>query len=57
MLNQVISSTGGAQNFFANVSIGYSHGMYYVFSSGLECKVKNKHTIDAKIMPQIEKIH
>ena len=43
-----ISSTGGAENFFANVSIGDAQGMYYLSSSGLECKVKNKHTIDAK---------
>ena len=42
------SSTGGAENFFANVSIGYAQGMYYLSSSGLECKVKNKYTIDAK---------
>ena len=35
-----ISSTGGAENFFANVSIGYAQGMYYLSSSGLECKVE-----------------
>ena len=43
-----ISSTGGAENFFANVSIGDAQGMYCLSSSGLECQVKNKHTIDAK---------
>ena len=44
-----ISSTGGAENFFANVSIGYTQGMYYLSSSGLECKVeKQAYTIDAK---------
>ena len=44
-----ISSTSGAEIFYANVSIGYAQGMYYLSSSGLECKVKNKRTIDAKI--------
>ena len=34
-----ISSSGGAENFFANVSIGYAQGMYYLSSSGLACKV------------------
>ena len=43
-----ISSTGGAENFFANVSIGYAQGMYYLSSSGLECKVEKQATIDAK---------
>ena len=43
-----ISSTGGAENFFANVSIGDAQGMYCLSSSGLECKVKNKHMMDAK---------
>ena len=43
-----ISSTGGAEHFFANVSTGDAQGMYYLSLSGLECKVKNKHTIDAK---------
>ena len=28
--------------------------MYYLSSSGLECKVKNKLTLDAKIMTQNE---
>ena len=42
-----ISSTGGAENFFANVSIGYAQGMYYLSSSGLECKVEKQATIDA----------
>ena len=28
--------------------MGYAQGMYYLSSSGLECKVKNKLTIDAK---------
>ena len=37
-----ISSTGGAENFFANVSIGYAQGMYYLSSSGLECKVEKQ---------------
>ena len=40
-----ISSTGGAENFFANVSIGYAQGMYYLSSSGLECKVEKQATI------------
>ena len=44
-----MSSTGGAENFFAAVSIGYAHDMYYLFSSGLEWEVKNKRTIDEKI--------
>ena len=44
-----ISSTGGAENFFAYVSIGYAQGMYYLSSSGLECKVEKQATIDAKI--------
>ena len=43
-----ISSTGGTENFFANVSIGYAQGMYYLSSSGLECKVEKQATIDAK---------
>ena len=37
-----ISSTGGAENLFANVSIGYAQGMYYLSSSGLECKVEKQ---------------
>ena len=38
-----ISSTGGAENFFANVLIGYAQGMYYhLSSSGLECKVEKQ---------------
>ena len=37
-----ISSTGGAENFFANVSIGYAQGMYYLSLSGLECKVEKQ---------------
>ena len=49
-----ISSTGGAEHFFANVSIGDAQGMYYLSSSGLECKVKNKHTIDAKYYNKLE---
>ena len=49
-----MSSAGGTENFYANVSIGYAYGMYYLSSSGLECKVKNKHTIDAKITSQVE---
>ena len=32
-----ISSTGGAENFFANVSTGYAQGMYY-----LPCFPENK---------------
>ena len=44
-----ISSTGGAENFFANVSIGYAQSMYYLSSSGLECKVEKQATIVAKI--------
>ena len=43
-----ISSAGGAENFFVTVSVGDAQCMYYLSSSGLECKVKNKHTIDAK---------
>ena len=43
----------GQKTFFANVSIGYVHGMYYLSSSGLEWKVKNKHKINAKIMSQM----
>ena len=39
-----ISSTDGAENVFANVSIGYAHCMYYLSSSGLKCKVENKGT-------------
>ena len=37
-----ISSTGGAENFFANVSIGYTQGTYYLSSSGLNRKVKKQ---------------
>ena len=37
-----ISSTGGAENFFANVSIGYAQGMYYLSSSELDCKVEKQ---------------
>ena len=44
----------GQKTFFANLSIGYAHGMHYLSSSGLECKVKNKHTIDRKITSQNE---
>ena len=43
-----ISSTGGAENFYANVSIGYAQSMYYLSSSELECKVEKQATIDAK---------
>ena len=43
-----ISSTGGAENFFANVSIGYAQGMYYLSSSGLECKLEKSAYDDAK---------
>ena len=35
-----ISSTGGVENFFANVSKGYAQGMYYLSSSELECIVE-----------------
>ena len=54
-----ISSTGGAENFFANVSTGDAQGMYYLSSSGLKCKVKNKHTIDAKnyVTSETNKLH
>ena len=45
-----ISSTGGAENFFANVSIGYAQVMYYLSSSGLECKVEKQATIEAKTL-------
>ena len=30
-----------------------AQGMYYLPSSGLECRVENKHTIDAKITSQM----
>ena len=43
-----ISSTGGQKTFYANVSIGYAQSMYYLSSSGLECKVEKQATIDAK---------
>ena len=43
----------GQKNFFANVSVGYAHGMYYLPSSGLEWKVRNKRTTKAKITSQI----
>ena len=36
-----ISPTGGAEDFLANVSIRHAHGIYYLSSSGLECKVKH----------------
>ena len=28
-----ISSTGEAENFLANLSLGYAQGMYYLYSS------------------------
>ena len=38
----------GQKTFYANVSIGYAQSMYYLSSSGLECKVEKQATIDAK---------
>ena len=32
----------GQKTFFANVSIGYAQGMYYLSSAGLECKVEKQ---------------
>ena len=52
--SSLLAQLVGQKTFFANVSIGYAHGMYYLSSSGLECKVKHKRTIDAKIASQNE---
>ena len=53
ILIKFISLTDGAENFFANVSIGYAHGMYHLSSSGLKCKVQTKRMIEAKITSQM----
>ena len=38
----LVQLVGQKTFFFVSVSIGYAQGMYYLSSSGLECKVKNK---------------
>ena len=48
-LGKIYSLNCWKRKLFANVSIVHAHGMYYLSSSGLKCKVKNKRMIDAKL--------